>query len=59
MFSKAGRLHDDMKKGQENDSLEHSLIAAANSECTMRGEGWSKARKEGVCGFLRSSETAS
>ena len=32
MFSKAGKLHDDMKKGQEDDSLEHSLIAAANSE---------------------------
>ena len=32
MFSKAGKLHDDMKKGQEDDTLEHSLFAAANTE---------------------------
>ena len=32
MFSRAGKLHDDMKKAQEDDSLEHSLMAAANSE---------------------------
>ena len=32
MFSKAGKLHDDMKKGQQDDTLEHSLFAAANTE---------------------------
>ena len=34
MFSKAGKLHDDMKKGQEDHTLviEHSLFAAANAE---------------------------
>ena len=32
MFSKAGKLHDDMKKGQQDDNLEHSLFAAANTE---------------------------
>ena len=32
MFSKAGKLHDDMKKGQEDDTLEHSFFAAANTE---------------------------
>ena len=32
MFSKAGKLHDDMKKGQEDDTLEHSLFAGANTE---------------------------
>ena len=32
MFSKAGKLHDDMKKAQEDDTLEHSLFAAANSD---------------------------
>ena len=32
MFSKAGKLHDDMKKGQQDDTLEHSLFAAANCE---------------------------
>ena len=32
MFSKAGKLHEDMKKGQEDDTLEHSLFAAANTE---------------------------
>ena len=30
MFSKAGKLHDDMKKGQDDDSLEHAMLAAAN-----------------------------
>ena len=32
MFSKAGKLHDDLKKGQQDDTLEHSLFAAANAE---------------------------
>ena len=32
MFSKAGKLHDDTKKGQQDDTLEHSLFAAANCE---------------------------
>ena len=32
MFSKAGKLHHDMKKGQQDDTLEHSLFAAANTE---------------------------
>ena len=31
MFSKAGKLHDDMKKGQKDDTLEHSLFAGANT----------------------------
>jgi len=31
MVSKAGRLHDDLKKGQVDDTLEHSLFAAANT----------------------------
>jgi hypothetical protein len=31
MFSKAGKLHDDMKKGQKDDTLEHSLLAGANA----------------------------
>ena len=32
MFSLAGKLHDDMKKSQGDDTLEHSLFAAANTE---------------------------
>ena len=32
MFSRAGRLHDDMKKGQSDETLQHSLFAAANTE---------------------------
>ena len=32
MFSKAGKLYDDEKKGQEDETLEHSLFAAANAE---------------------------
>ena len=32
MFSKAGKLHDDMKKGQDDDSLEHAMLASANCE---------------------------
>ena len=32
MFSKAGKLHDDMKKAQQDDTLEHSLFASANAE---------------------------
>ena len=32
MFSKAGKLHDDLKKGQVDDTLEHSLFAAANTK---------------------------
>jgi len=31
MFSKAGKLHDDLKKRQVDDTLEHSLFAAANT----------------------------
>ena len=31
MFSKAGKLHDDLKKGQVDDTLEHSLFASANT----------------------------
>ena len=31
MFSKAGKLHDDKKKGQKDDTLEHSLFAGANT----------------------------
>ena len=31
-FSLAGKLHDDMKKSQQDDTLEHSLFAAANTE---------------------------
>ena len=32
MFSKAGRLHDDLKASQLDDTLEHALLAAANLE---------------------------
>ena len=32
MFSKAGKLHDDMMKRQEDDTLQHSLFASANTE---------------------------
>ena len=32
MFSKAGRLHDDAKKGQNDGTLENALFAAANTE---------------------------
>ena len=32
MFSRAGRLHDDTKKGQADETLQHSLFAAANTE---------------------------
>ena len=32
MFSKAGKLHGDEKKAQEDSSLEHALFAAANTE---------------------------
>ena len=32
MFSKAGKLHGDDKKSQEDSSLEHALFAAANTE---------------------------
>ena len=32
MFSKAGRLHDDLKASQSDDTLEHALLAAANLE---------------------------
>jgi hypothetical protein len=32
MFSKAGKLYDDEKKGQQDESLEHALFAAANTE---------------------------
>ena len=32
MFSKAGKLYDDDKQGQEDQSLEHALFAAANAE---------------------------
>ena len=33
MFSQAGKLHNEMKKGrQEDDTLDHSLFAAANAE---------------------------
>ena len=31
-FSMAGKLHSDLKKAQGDDSLEHSLFAAANAE---------------------------
>eukprot|EP00962_Isochrysis_galbana_P019520 scaffold5687_cov132-Isochrysis_galbana.AAC.2 len=31
MFSKAGRMHDDMKASQSDDTLEHSMMAAANA----------------------------
>jgi hypothetical protein len=30
MFSKAGKLHDDLKASQSDESLEHALLAAAN-----------------------------
>ena len=32
MFSKAGKLHDDAKKGQNDETLEAALFAAANTE---------------------------
>ena len=32
MFSKAGRLHDNLKASQSDDTLEHALLAAANLE---------------------------
>ena len=32
MFSKAGKLHDDLKASQADDSLEHALLASANCE---------------------------
>ena len=32
MFSQAGKLYDDEKKGQEDESLEHALFASANTE---------------------------
>ena len=31
-FSKAGKMHDDLKASMNDGSLEHSLIAAANNE---------------------------
>jgi len=31
MFSIAGKLHDDVKKRQVDDTLKHSLFAAANT----------------------------
>ena len=34
MFSKAGKLHDDLKKRQVDDTLEHSIFAAANTRRT-------------------------
>ena len=32
MFSKAGKLYSDDKKGQEDGFLEHALFAAANTQ---------------------------
>ena len=32
MFSKAGKLHSDDKKTQDDSTLEHTLFAAANIE---------------------------
>ena len=32
MFSKAGKLYDDTKKGQNDGTLENALFAAANTE---------------------------
>ena len=32
MLSKAGKLYNDEKKGQQDESLEHALFAAANTE---------------------------
>ena len=32
MFSKAGKLYDDAKKGQNDGTLEAALFAAANTE---------------------------
>ena len=32
LFSKAGKLYGDEKKGQEDETLEHSLFASANTE---------------------------
>jgi hypothetical protein len=31
MFSKAGRMHDDMRAAQADGTLQHSLLAAANA----------------------------
>ena len=32
MFSKAGKLHDDLKASQSHETLEHALIASVNYE---------------------------
>ena len=32
MFSKAGKLYDDAKKGQNDETLETALFAAANTD---------------------------
>ena len=32
MFSKAGKLHSDAKKGQSDETLEAALFASANTE---------------------------
>eukprot|EP00966_Prymnesium_polylepis_P294950 6811173-Prymnesium_polylepis.1 len=32
MFSKAGKLYDDAKKGQNDETLEAALFASANTE---------------------------
>ena len=32
MFSKAGKLHDDAKKSQSDDTLQFALFAAANAD---------------------------
>jgi hypothetical protein len=31
MFSRAGKMHDDLKASQADSNLEHSLLAAANA----------------------------
>mmetsp|Transcript_1169 Transcript_1169/g.3097 ORF Transcript_1169/g.3097 Transcript_1169/m.3097 type:complete len:83 (-) Transcript_1169:156-404(-) len=31
MFSRAGKMHDDLKAAQSDSTLEHSLLAAANA----------------------------
>jgi hypothetical protein len=31
MFSRAGKMHDDLKASQADSTLEHSLLAAANA----------------------------
>jgi hypothetical protein len=31
MFSRAGKMHDDLKASQVDSTLEHSLLAAANA----------------------------